>query len=100
MMYRVDLHLRAAVDHEALHEILMRSNTYAIVESVEATRDHDGEDCHFTARVDAPSPEAALGSVLTVIAQTSGHIGLVEEGSLRRVAIECEEAGPDDRSSA
>lgn len=95
-MYRVDLLLRANVDDEALHEILIRANTYAIVEGVEATRDTGGGDCRFTARIDAPSPEAALGSLLTVIAQTSGHIGLVEEGSLRRVTIESEEPVGND----
>ena len=73
-------------------EILIRANTYAIVESVEGARDAGGDDCRFTARIDAPSPEAALGSVLTVIAQTSGPAGLVEEGSLRRVVIEREGA--------
>jgi hypothetical protein len=93
MMYRVDLLLRANVDDETLHEILIRANTYAIVTMVEATRDDDGEDCRFMGRIDAPSPEAALGSLLTVIAQTSGHGGLVEEGSLRRVVIEREEQG-------
>lgn len=91
MLYRVDLLLRANVDDEALHEILIRANTYAIIETVEATHEADDDDCRFTARVDAPSPEAALGSVLTVIAQTSGPVGLVEEGSLRRVVIEREE---------
>lgn len=90
MLYRVDLHLRANVDDEALHEILVRANTYAIVETVEATRDGESGNCRFTARIDAPSPEAALGSLLTVIAQTSGSIGLVEEGSLLRVGIERE----------
>lgn len=90
-MYRIDLLLRADVDDEALHEILIRANTYAIVNDVEATRDAGDESCRFTARIDAPSPEAALGSVLTVIAQTSGHAGLVEEGSVRRVVIEREE---------
>ncbi len=93
MMYRVDLLLRANVDDEALHEILVRANTYAVVNDVEATRDTGGESCRFTARIDAPSPEAALGSLLTVIAQTSGPVGLVEEGSLRRVVIEREEPG-------
>jgi hypothetical protein len=44
------------------------------------------------ARIDAPSAEAALGATLTVLAQTSGHVGLVEEGSLRRVAIDREES--------
>jgi hypothetical protein len=91
-MYRVDLLLRADIDDEALHEILIRANTYAIITSVEATRDN-GQSCRFTARIDAPRPEAALGSVLTVIAQTSGHLGLVEEGSVHRVTIEREEPG-------
>jgi len=90
MMYRVELLLAADVDDEALHEILVRANTYAIIEEIEATRDDGGEHCLFTGRVDAPNLEAALGSILTVIAQTSGHVGLVEEGSLRRVVIERE----------
>lgn len=90
MMFRVDLLLRADVDDEALHEILIRANTYAILTTVEGTR-ASGKDCRFTARIDAPSPEAALGSILTVISQTSGHVGLVEEGSVRRVVIEREE---------
>jgi hypothetical protein len=93
MMYRVDLLLRADVDDEALHEILIRANTYAIITAVEATRDDDGQHCRFVVRIDAPRPEAALGSVLTVIAQTSGHVGLVEEGSVHRVVIESEEPG-------
>ena len=93
MLYRVDLLLKADVGDEALHEILIQANTYAIVQNVEATRDDTGEECRFTASLDAPSPEAALGSLLTVIAQTSGPIGLVEEGSLRRVVIEREEPG-------
>jgi hypothetical protein len=96
MWYRVDLLLRANVENEALHEILTRANTYAIAETIEATRDNGGEEYRFTARIDAPSPEAALGAVLTVLAQTSGHVGLVEEGSLRRVVIEREEQGVDE----
>ena len=91
MMYRVDLLLRADVDDEAIHQILIRANTYAIVKNVEATGETGGENRRFTARIDAPSPEAALGSLLTVLAQTSGSVGLVEEGSLRRVIIEREE---------
>ena len=62
MMYRVDLLLRADVDDEAIHQILIRANTYAIVKNVEATRETGGENRRFTARIDAPSPEAALGS--------------------------------------
>lgn len=91
MWYRVDLLIRADVDDEALHEIPVLANTYAILEAVEATRETGGGDCRFTARIDAPSAEAALGSLLTVIGQTSGHAGLAEEGSLRRVVIEREE---------
>ncbi len=89
--YRIDLLLNADVDEETLHEILVRANTYAIVRAVDAAREGSGETCRFTASIDAPNPQAALGSLLTVIAQTSGHIGLAEEGSLRRVEIESEE---------
>lgn len=89
-MYRVELLLQTDVDDDALHEILIRANTYAIINDVEATRGTGDETCRFAARIDAPSPEAALGSVLTVIGQTSGRVGLVEEGSLRRVVIERE----------
>jgi hypothetical protein len=91
MMYRVDLLLRADVDDEALHEILIRANTYAIVTTVGATREDGDKSCRFTATIDAPSPDAALGSVLTVLAQSSGPVGLVEEGSVRRVVIERED---------
>jgi hypothetical protein len=90
MRYRLVLLLRADVSDESLHEVLVRANTYAIAETVDATR--DGEDYRFTASIDAPSPEAALGALLTVLAQTSGHVGLVEEGSLRRIVIEREES--------
>ena len=79
------------MDDEALHEILIRANTYAVVETVEATRDADGDDCVVGARIDAPGPIAALGTLLTVLSQTSEHLGLGEEGSLRRVAVEREE---------
>lgn len=82
--------LRVKVDDDSLREILMLANTYAIAETVEATLDSGDDECHFTARIDAPNPEAALGSVLTVLAQTSGHGGLVEEGSIHRVVIERE----------
>lgn len=91
MWYRVDVLLRADVDDDGLHKIAVLANTYAILDSVEASRETDGGDCRFISRVDAPSAEAALGSLLTVIAQTSGHTGLAEEGSLRRVTIEREE---------
>ena len=98
MLYRVELVLRADVDDEALHEILIRANTYAIIEAVEVTRDTDMESCRFTARINAPSAEAALGASLTVLAQTSGHVGLVEEGALRRVVIERDESLVGGRS--
>jgi hypothetical protein len=91
MMYRVDLILSSNVDDDTLHEILIRANTYAIVEHVEARRGTDRQDCLVAARVDAPGPVAALGSLLTVLSQTSEHLGLGEEGSLRRIAVEREE---------
>jgi hypothetical protein len=91
MWYRVDLSVRADIEDEALREIQLRANTYAVVDAVEANRDTDAGDCRFTARTDAPNVTAALGSVLTVIAQVSGPIGLVEEGSLTRVIVERED---------
>jgi hypothetical protein len=91
MLYRIELLLRSKVDDEALHEILIRANTYAIIEAVEVTRDAAAESCRFTATINAPSAEAALGASLTVLAQTSGHVGLVEEDALRRVVIERDE---------
>ena len=100
MWYQVDLLLRADVDEDGLHAIEVLANTYAIIDGVKATRETDDADCRFIARIDAPSAEAALGSLLTVIAQTSGHAGLAEEGSLRRVEIEREEPVlPRDGSS-
>jgi hypothetical protein len=98
MQYRVELLIRSNLDDEALHEIEISANSYAIVEAVEATRDPNSNDCRFEARINAPSPEAALGTVLTVIAQASGYVGLAEEGSVHRVAIEREKP-PDSRSS-
>ena len=91
MMYRVDVVLSANVDDDTLHEILIRANTYAIVEHVEATRGTGHQGCLVVARVDAPGPVAALGSLLTVLSQTSEHLGLGEEGSLHRIAVEREE---------
>jgi hypothetical protein len=93
MWYRLDLRVRADIEDEVLQEIPLLANTYAIVEEVEATRDAESGDPRFTARIDAPSPQAALGALLTVIGQTSGHAGLAEEASLRRVVIEREEPG-------
>jgi hypothetical protein len=90
MWYRLDLRVRADVDDEALHEIGILANTYAIVDEVMASRDPESGEPRITARIDAPSAEAALGALLTVISQTSGHAGLAEEGSLNRVLIERE----------
>lgn len=91
MWYRLDLRVRADVDDEALHEIAMLANTYAIVDEVLATRDPESGGPRFMARIDAPNAQAGLGALLTVIAQTSGHTGLAEESSLNRVVIEREE---------
>jgi hypothetical protein len=90
MWYRLDLRVRADVDDEALHEIGILANTYAIVDEVMASRDPESGEPRIIARIDAPSAEAALGALLTVISQTSGHAGLAEEGSLNRVLIERE----------
>jgi hypothetical protein len=92
MWYRVDLRVRADVDDEGLHEVQLLANTYAIVDEVEATRDPESGDARFLARIDAPNPQAALGALLTVIGQTSGHAGLAEEASVRSVTIERENA--------
>jgi hypothetical protein len=91
MWYRLDLRVRADLDDGALHEIPLLANTYAIVDEVQATRDPESGDPRFMARIDAPNAQAALGALLTVIAQTSGHAGLAEEGSVNRVVIEREE---------
>ena len=90
MWFRLDLRVRADVDDEALHEIGILANTYAIVDEVMASRDPESGEPRIIARIDAPSAEAALGALLTVISQTSGHAGLAEEGSLNRVLIERE----------
>jgi hypothetical protein len=89
MWFRLDLRVRADVDDEALHEIGILANTYAIVDEVMASRDPESGEPRIIARIDAPSAEAALGALLTVISQTSGHAGLAE-GSLNRVLIERE----------
>jgi hypothetical protein len=91
MWYRVSLLLRADVDDDGIHEIRVMANTYAILEVEEATRDARSGDCRFTARINAPSAEAALGSMLTVVAQVSGRVGLAAEASLRKAVIEREE---------
>jgi hypothetical protein len=94
MWYRIDLRVRADVSDEALHGVPLLANTYAIVDEVLAERDPENGDPRFMARIDAPNPQAALGALLTVIAQTSGHAGMAEEASIRRVLIEREEPGP------
>jgi hypothetical protein len=91
MWYRLDLRVRAVVDDDALHEIPLLANTYAIVDEVLVSRDPESGDPRIMARIDAPNPQAALGALLTVIAQTSGHVGLAEEASVNRVLIEREE---------
>ena len=90
MWYRLDLRVRADVDDEALHQIGVLANTYAIVDEVLATREPESGEPRIVARIDAPSAGAALGALLTVISQTSGHAGLAEEGALDRVVIERE----------
>jgi hypothetical protein len=91
MWYRLRLRVRADVDEDALQEIPMLANTYAVVDEVLVSRDPESGDPRFTARIDAPNAQAALGALLTVIAQTSGHAGVAEEGSLIGVVIEREE---------
>jgi hypothetical protein len=54
MWFRIDLLVRADVDEEALHEVQVMANTYAIVDIVEAARDPGSGDFRFTARIDAP----------------------------------------------
>jgi hypothetical protein len=92
MWYRLDLRVRADVEDAALHEIPLLANTYAIVDEVQATRDPESGDPRFIARIDAPNAQAALGALLTVVSQTSGHAGLAEESSLRSVVIDREDA--------
>jgi hypothetical protein len=91
MWYRLELRVRADVEDDALHEIPLLANTYAIVDEVLVSRDPESGDPRIMARIDAPNPQAALGALLTVLAQTSGHVGLAEEASVNRVVIEREE---------
>jgi hypothetical protein len=91
MWYRLELRVHADVEDDALHEIPLLANTYAIVDEVLVSRDPESGDPRIVARIDAPNPQAALGALLTVIAQTSGHVGLAEEASVNRVMIEREE---------
>ena len=89
MWYRVEIRVRAAAEDDILRQIPLLANTYAIVDTLEASRDHAG-DPRITARIDAPNVQAALGAVLTVLSQTSGHAGLAEAGSVRSVVVERE----------
>jgi hypothetical protein len=91
MWYRLALRVRADVDDDVLQEIPLLANTYVILDEVLASRDPESGDPRFTARIDAPNAQAALGALLTVIAQTSGHVGLAEEAAVDRVVIEREE---------
>jgi hypothetical protein len=91
MWYRVELCIRTDADEEQLHEVQLLANTYAIVDQVEATGDPESGDARFLARIDAPNPQAALGALLTVIAQTSGHAGLAEEGAVRSASVQRED---------
>jgi hypothetical protein len=91
MWYRVDLRVRADADDELLHEVQLLANTYAIVDEVEATRDPESGDARFVARIDAPNSQSALGALLTVIGQTSGHAGLAEEGAVRSASVQRED---------
>jgi len=72
MWYRLELRVRADVDDDALHEIGILANTYAVVDEVMVSRDPESGEPRIIARIDAPSAEAALGALLTVISQTSG----------------------------
>jgi hypothetical protein len=92
MWYRVELLVRTNADDETLREIEMLANTYAIIETVHVARSPDGES-RVTARLDAPSAESALGTVLTVVDQVSGEAGLINASSLRGVVLERDERG-------
>jgi hypothetical protein len=94
MWFRVEVRVRADVDDAALGEVPLLANTYAIVDVVEAGRDPETREPRIMARIDAPNAQAALGAVLTVVAQTSGHAGLAEEGAVRSVVIEREATPP------
>jgi hypothetical protein len=95
--FRVDLRVRADADDDALHEIVVLANTYAIVDDVKADRDPSSGDPRFTARIDAPNAQSAIGVLLTVIGQTSGHPGLTEAGAVRGLTVERDEPTSDAR---
>jgi hypothetical protein len=89
MWYRVEIRVRSEAEDEVLRDVQLLANTYAIVDVLETSRE-PGEDPRITARIDAPTVQAALGAVLTVLSQTSGHAGLAEAGSVRSVVVERE----------
>lgn len=89
MWYRVEIRVRSDAEDDVLRDVQLLANTYAIVDVLEASREGD-EDPMITARIDAPNVQAALGAVLTVLSQTSGHAGLAEAGSVRSVVVERE----------
>ena len=95
--FRVDLRVRADADDDVLHEIAVLANTYAIVDEVKADRDAASGDPRFTARIDAPNAQSAIGALLTVIGQTSGHPGLTEAGAVRSIAVERDELAGEPR---
>ena len=90
MWYRVEIRVRSEAEDDVLRQVQLLSNTYAIVDVLEAARDDESGDPRITARIDAPNVQAALGAVLTVISQTAGHAGLAEAGSVRSVVVERE----------
>jgi hypothetical protein len=97
MWFRVDLRVRTDADDDVLHEIAVLANTYAIVDEVKADRDAASGDPRFIARIDAPNAQSAIGALLTVIGQTSGHPGLTEAGAVRSIAVEREELAGEPR---
>ena len=59
MWYRLDLRVRVDVEDDALHEIAMLANTYAIVDEVQATRDPEkpASSSPRAWAIDAPNPQ-------------------------------------------
>ena len=90
MWYRVEIRVRAEAEDDILGQAQLLANTYAVVDAFEASRDPESGDPRITARIDAPNVQAALGAVLTVLSQTSGHAGLAEAGSVHSVVVERE----------
>lgn len=90
MWYRVEIRVQAEAEDNILRQVQLLANTYAIVDGLEVSRDPGSGDPRITARIDSPNVQAALGAVLTVLSQTSGHAGLAEAGSVRSVVVERE----------